>query len=236
MGLDIRAVGVTKGKKKILGSVSCTLFGGLTYLIGLNGSGKTTLLRCLAGIAPYDGSIHLHQQELRQYAPRHLARQLAFVQQHINLPPHTETYDFVLMGRYPYLNWWGTYAAFDHQHCRQAMERLDVWELRNRRLTEISGGELQRVLLARALTQDTPLLLLDEPAQSLDPRHRRFVYQLLREVAAEGRTVICSTHDLEAIAVPGSRVIGLHAGDLIWDAPSGEIPPRLLQAVYGLEA
>ncbi|RMG59107.1 MAG: ABC transporter ATP-binding protein, partial [Bacteroidetes bacterium] len=152
--LDLRSVGVTKGRKRILESVSCQFLDGLTYLIGLNGSGKTTLLRCLAGIAPYEGNIFLRQKELRAYGQRSLARRLAFVQQHINLPAHIQTYDFVLMGRYPYLNWWGTYRAFDRAACRAAMERLEVWPLRERRLTEISGGELQRVLLARALTQD----------------------------------------------------------------------------------
>ncbi|RMG70993.1 MAG: hypothetical protein D6722_07680, partial [Bacteroidetes bacterium] len=80
-----------------------------------------------------------------------------------------------------------------------------------------------------------PLLILDEPAQSLDPHHRQFLYRLLRELAAEGRTILCSTHDLEVLDRPGSRIVGLREGELVWDGPSGQRPPDLLATVYGME-
>jgi len=203
------------------------------FIIGQNGSGKTTLLRCLGQALPYQGEIVLLGRSLGQYHARQLARQLAWVPQDLPAYPQLSTYQFVLMGRFPYLDWLGTYRQVDHQTAASAMQRLGITDLRDRALHRLSGGERQKAAIARALCQQTPILMLDEPGQSLDPLARRDLTRLLFSLASdEGKTILCSTHDLEPLRLPGAKVIGLKAGQVVWQQPGGQPEEALLEAVY----
>lgn len=205
-----------KGGKSILRSVSLTLRPGLNYLIGLNGSGKSTLLRVLARLEPCTGSVWLDRRPIALMPARQLARHITLVHQRINIPFKVRLGDYVLMGRYPYLNWWGSYTAEDHAQVQATMERLQIGPLAERHLDEVSGGELQKAFIARALVQQAPILLLDEPAQSLDPRNKAQLYALLAELAAAGKTLLCSTHDLDALSDSDAHVFALRDGSLCW--------------------
>lgn len=204
------------------------------FIIGQNGSGKTTLLRCLGQAISYQGHIALLGRSLRQYHARQLARQLAWVPQDIPTYPQLSTYQFVLMGRFPYLDWLGTYRSEDHQIATMALQRLNINDLRDRALHQLSGGERQKAAIARALCQQSPILMLDEPGQSLDPLARRELTQLLFQLAhTEAKTILCTTHDLEPLHRSEANVIGLKAGKVVWQQPGGQPEEVLLEAVYG---
>ena len=191
-------------------------------MLGVNGSGKTTLLRAISGDIDYRGKIEIDGSAAASLNARKRAQALAVVRQRINIPFQIKVVDFVLMGRYPKLDWWSSYGSADRQRVGDELERMGISELGQRHLDEISGGELQKVLLARALVQDTPWLLLDEPGQQLDPRNRKELYDLLHALAGQGKKIICSTHDREAVESGPCRVLGLKDGHLIYDQ-EGEI-------------
>lgn len=185
--------------------------------MGLNGSGKTTLLRAISGELDYRGSIRLGQEQVSELSPVRLARQLAVVHQRLNLPFQLRVEEFVLMGRFVHLGPLGNYGPEDRKRVGEELERLGIAHLAGRHLDEVSGGELQKALLARALCQDTEWLLLDEPGQQLDPRNREELYQLLQKLAESGRKLLCSTHDREAVDLGKGRVVGLRAGRVVLD-------------------
>lgn len=217
------------GKRNILRDVSLSLSGGLVFLMGLNGSGKTTLLRAISGELPYRGLVKVGDRDLGEMKSRERARCLAMVHQRPNMPFQLKVAEFVLMGRFPYLGLLGAYSSEDRKLSRREMERLGVDRFAERRLDEISGGELQKVLIARALTQDAPWLLLDEPAQQLDPKNRRMLYALLRDLVKDGKKILCTTHDREALEGGDCRVIGLREGNVVMDE-AGEVEWKDLEA------
>lgn len=145
------------------------------------------------------------------------AQRIAIVHQRLNLPFQLNVEQFILMGRYSQLGFWGQYAAQDHLRVEEEMDRMKVQDLRGRNLDEISGGELQKVLLARALCQDTEWLLLDEPGQQLDPKNRKFLYDTLTELSDKGKKIICSTHDREAIESYACQVVGMRDGEIAFN-------------------
>ena len=209
--MKLHQLSVNLGKRNVLRGVSLSLSGGLVFLTGLNGSGKTTLLRAISGEIPYQGQISLDGQPLEAMGARERARHLAMVHQRPNMPFQLKAFDFVLMGRFPYLGLLGNYTREDRDIAMREMERMGVADFAERRLDEVSGGELQKVLIARALTQDAPWLLLDEPAQQLDPKNRVMLYGLLRELEAGGKRILCTPHDREALEggqVQGDRLEG----------------------------
>jgi iron complex transport system ATP-binding protein len=230
--ISLQNIGVSYGNRDILCDVSVRFFKGLSYLVGLNGSGKTSLLHAMAGLQAHSGSISWEGKNLEALSARARARQIALVHQHINLPFQLRLYDFVLMGRFPYLNWLGDYQPSDHQAAEAAIQKMELEPFRQRHMNEISGGEFQRACLARAICQDTPILLLDEPAQSLDPRAQRHLYRMLRSLAQAGRWVICATHDLAPLQDQQARVIGLAQGKIVWDQPGGAPVQDLQEKVY----
>lgn len=222
--------------RDILRGVSLSFTDGLNYIAGLNGSGKTSLLHCISGRYEYKGAIRLDGADLDSLTPRERARRISLVPQRLQTAFRVDVFDFVLMGRYPYLDWMGSYTAADREAARGSLEKMGVAALSGRRLDEVSGGELQKVLIARALCQDAPFLLLDEPAQGLDPRNRAEAYALLRELSQSGKTVLCTTHDADAIRDGEARVLGLREGKLVWDSPGGEdLPAQMAGPVYGME-
>lgn len=233
MSIQLHQVTVQPGKRSILRNVSLSFFNSLTYILGLNGSGKTTLLRTITGEIDFQGKVRIGEQDSSQLNARERALKLAVVRQRINLPFQVKIFDFVLMGRYAQLDWWGSYGNTDRRRVEEELDRMGVSDLRDRNLDEISGGELQKVLLARALVQDTPWLLLDEPGQQLDPRNRQELYKMLYDLSQEGKKILCSTHDREAVEQGESRIIGLKDGEVIYDQEQGNDWQTVWESVYG---
>ncbi|HEU4402254.1 MAG TPA: ABC transporter ATP-binding protein [Candidatus Polarisedimenticolia bacterium] len=223
------------------------LFDGLTMriaageflgIIGPNGSGKTTLLRLLCGIlAPDGGEVILAGRPIRAYPPRERARLVAFVPQESRLVFDFNVLEVVLMGRSPHLGLLGLERPADFALARAALKALDLEGKEEARLRDLSSGERQRALIARALAQEPRLLLLDEPTAFLDLKHRLQIHDILRRLNRErGLTVVTVSHDLNLAARYGSRLLLLHRGRLAADGPPAAVlVPELIRSVYETE-
>lgn len=203
------------------------------FLVGANGSGKTTLLRCITRTLSFQGDILLDGTSIRLLSPAQLARAIALVPQQLVAHPQLSVYEYVLMGRFPYLNWLGTYTGEDHRQANVSIDRMGLTALRDRMLSQLSGGEIQKASIARALCQQSELLLLDEPGQSLDPLARKDLVNLLLSLGREERkTILCITHDLEALRRPDVYIWGIKEGRLVWKSKGMDAEERLLEKVY----
>lgn len=210
--------------------------GEILALVGPNGSGKSTLIRALSGILPVSsGTIRLSGRLMSGFGPAERARQIAVVPQGIQLPPAFTALETVLFGRTPYLNFLGQLSADDERIARDSLERVDTLSLAERRVGELSGGEQQRVLLARALAQCTPILLLDEPTSHLDLQHQMTLMELVYKLARECElTVLVALHDLNLAARYAERIALLENGELRFIGTPAEIlTEETLSRVYG---
>ena len=208
-----------------LTDVSFTLAQGeLMALIGANGSGKTTLLKLLLGfLLPSTGSVELFNVPLLSYAPRERARQIAYVsQQPVTNFPLT-VFELVALGRYPHASRLGL-AEADNSAIQEAMERTASKPLAARRFTSLSGGEQQKVLIARALAQSARILLLDEPTLHLDLNYQLQILGALKSLCAEKRiAVITVLHDLNLVSLFADKALLLHRGKARACGPAGGV-------------
>jgi iron complex transport system ATP-binding protein len=238
-GLELGGVGVTLGGREIVRDVSATLAAGaLTALIGPNGAGKTTLLRALAGLLPATGGMRLDGRDLAAMSPAERARLIAYLPQghqaHWPLPAR----DIVALGRFPHGGRDPSrLSSADAGIVAEAMRRADCAAFADRNVLTLSGGERARVMMARVLAVQAPVLLADEPTAALDPRHQLEIMSVLREEARRGALVIAVTHDLALAARFASRVLLMRDGGLAADgAPAKVLTPATLREVYGVEA
>lgn len=166
-------------------------------LIGPNGAGKTTVLRAIAGLVAFEGDVHIGSLDVRQASRREIARAVAYVPQRPLMPVGTSVDDYVLMGRNPYIGYFSTETRADVTAVNDVLDRLALGDFRKRDVSSLSGGEAQRVVLARALAQEAPVLLLDEPTSELDVGHQQQVLELVDQLRADpGLTVLSTMHDL----------------------------------------
>lgn len=205
-------------------------------VLGPNGSGKTTLLRALAGLLTYAGSATLFGKEVSGWPRRELARMLAFVRQFQSLPFDFRVEELVLLGRTPHVGWLQSYSTDDRRLARAALEDLDVATLRTRSVRDLSGGELQRVLLAQALVQQADVLLLDEPTAHLDVHHQYNFLSAIRRHVREGKTALAVFHDLELAARFSDALVVLHQGRCVsTGTPAEVLTQHLLAQVFRME-
>ncbi len=228
--IEVTQLSTRYQNRNVLRNVSVSFFAGLHYLIGANGSGKTTLLHILSGLQPYTGHVVIGDTELKAFNHKSLAQKLALVPQKLNLAFRVKVKDYILMGRFPYLNWLGEYKGADYDKARQVMHDLGLTGFAERDIQQLSGGELQKVLLARGLCQDTPVLILDEPAQSLDPWQQAWLYEQLDKLSRD-RTIICATHDPEALQNESALITAIRRGELLFQK-RGPIDKEALLEVY----
>ena len=209
--------------------------GELLCVLGPNGSGKTTLLRCLLGqLCPGAGTITLGNRDLARYSPKALARQLAYVPQlAVSAFDFTVT-ELVLMGRFAHTGVLGLPSPGDHAVVRQAMIMTETVEFASRTLGELSGGEAQRVMIARALAQQPGVMLLDEPTSLLDIRNQLMIYEMMRRLAHDWpMAVVCVSHDVNLAARFADRLVLIRDG-LVAAAGTSEqvIREDVLERVY----
>lgn len=222
--------------KTVLSGVSfCAGGGRITGVLGPNGSGKTTLLRLAqAALLPQTGSVTLCGRDTREYTARERARKLALVPQSSSMDFDFTVREVVLMGRSPYLGRFAAESGEDERIAREAMALTRVDALADRPVTRLSGGEWQRVVVARALAQQTPVLLLDEPVSSLDVLHQVEVLGLMARLAhGQGKCVLCVLHDLNLAAQFCDDIALLRGGELVAFGVPEEVLPRAGEA-YGL--
>jgi len=182
-------------------------------LIGPNGAGKTSLLRAVLGLLPHAGDISLGGIDHGTLSRRELSRQVALVPQAPMVPPEMAVADYVLLGRTPYIAYLGTETSGDMDVVATVIDRLDLGDFVARPLRTLSGGELQRVVLARALAQEAPVLLLDEPTSALDVGHQQQVLELVEELCRDdGLTVVAAMHDLTLAGQYADRLLLMSNG------------------------
>ncbi len=211
--------------------------GEIVGIIGPNGSGKSTLLRLLAGtLAPTRGRVSLLGREAHALRPRERARIVGVVQQHAPVTFAFSVWDVVAMGRHAHLGPLQGLGPEDRDAVRGAVAAADCTHLRDRLVTELSGGELQRVTIARALAQSPRALLLDEPTSHLDLNHQLETGVLLRRLNREQEmTVVWVSHDLNLAAEFCRRIVVLAEGRIVADGPPGEvITEALIADLYGV--
>jgi len=215
--IKIQNISVNYASRQVLKNVSLEIKQGEIFaLLGPNGSGKSTLLRALSGILPVArGSISLAGQPLTMLNPAERARWISVVPQNVFLPPAFTAWETVLLGRTPYINFLGQLSARDKEIARCALEKVDALALAARCMGELSGGEQQRILLARALAQAAPILLLDEPTSFLDLSHQMSLLNLVNKLAREEKlTVVIALHDLNLAARYADRIAMLVDGQI----------------------
>lgn len=197
--------------------------GELIGLLGPNGSGKTTLLHCLSRVVPlHAGKIVISGRDLAAYSARELARVEASVPQRLEISFPFKCIEVVLMGRYPYQRDFGTNSEDDLSKAMEAMGLTDTVDLAQRRINEVSGGEAQRVIIARALAQEAAIMLLDEATANLDVAHKIQMFDLFSRMNQRGGTFICALHDLNLAALYCQRLIFLKEGHICIDGPTLE--------------
>jgi iron complex transport system ATP-binding protein len=207
--------------------------GGITALVGPNGSGKSTIVRALLGREPLEsGRILLDGSDRASIRQREFARRVAVVPQREEAVFPLEVREYVALGRYPYSRGL-TSSPDDAAAIERAVERAEVGTLLDRRTDELSGGEWQRVRVARALAQETAMLVLDEPTTFLDIAHEMSLLELVHSLAAGGMAVLMVSHQLNLVARFASRMVLLSRGSVVADgAPADVMDAATLEAVY----
>ena len=209
--------------------------GACTAVLGPNGSGKSTLLRLLLGVlSPHAGGAWFQGRALADWPRAAIAREIGVVPQGEELAFPVGVRELVAMGRYPYLGSWRREGAEDRRAIEEAMRRCDVLHLAERLVSTLSGGELQRARIARALAQEPSVLALDEPTAALDISHEMAIFELLRELGRSGVTVLLSTHNLNLAARYADRLVLLHGGRVAAQgAPAQVLTRETVERVYG---
>jgi iron complex transport system ATP-binding protein len=214
--IDVDGVSVSLGGTEILADVSLSAeVGELVGLVGPNGAGKTTLLRTASGVLePDGGTVRVDGEDVHALSSREASRQVAVVPQTSAVSFDFDVETVVEMGRHPYRSRLSGVDEDGQETVRAAMERVDVAQFADRSVEAVSGGERRRVLLARALAQDTPCLLLDEPTASLDVTRAVETLSMVRELVDDGRAAVAAIHDLDLAARFCDRIVVLAEGSV----------------------
>lgn len=235
--LDISNISLSFRDKLILSNVSLEVSAGEFFvIIGPNGAGKTSLLKVLAGLQKTQkGTVTIKDKNILNYRRRNLSQIMAIVPQHIEVGFPFTVADTVIMGRSPHLGILGMEGENDFHIAEEAMKFTDVSHLTDRKLFQLSGGELQRVIIARAICQQPEIILLDEPTTALDPSHQLKIMDLMEKFRREhGTTIIMVSHDLNLASMYGDRVLLLKSGRVVKTGdPKSVLNKELLEDSYG---
>lgn len=234
--IQLRHIFVSYGDRSILDDLSTEVRPGrITAVMGPNGCGKTTLLRCIGGLLqPNAGEVLVDGTPVMQYSARSLAQKVAFVRQHQQTDFDFTAFETVLMGRNPWQRRLQNESQGDWDIVERCMRQTGTWHLRFAKPAQMSGGELQRVMIARALAQETPVLLMDEPVSNLDIAHQLEIMRLLRQAA--DKTILIVLHDLNLALRFCDDLLLLHQGHLLFQGPVAEgLTPDRIATVYGVQ-
>jgi iron complex transport system ATP-binding protein len=234
--IGIDGLRVSYGTTRALDGIDLSVAAGeWVGLIGPNGAGKTTLLKAVAGMLDYAGGIQLAGRRAGGLSHRQVARLIAYVPQYPQLPPEMTGADYVLLGRTPHIGYFGVESAQDRRICRNLLDRMALSHMAERRLATMSGGEAQRLVLARALAQQAPILLLDEPTSALDLGRRVDALELIDELRRErSLTVLSAIHDLTLAGQFAERLVLLSGGRIAaCGEPAAVLREDLLSENFG---
>lgn len=236
--LEIAGLSVSLGRRQVIRDLSCSIAcGQFVGLIGPNGSGKTTLIRAIMGHVPSSGAMRLAGNDVLAMTPRERAKRIAYLPQDGKVVWPMAVEDVVMLGRAPYRAGFAPPSEADRAAVARALAAMDLEGFRRRSARALSGGETARVLIARALAQETDILIADEPTSGLDPAHQIAAMETFEALARAGRTVIASLHDLALAAQRCDRLILLDGGRVAaFGTPEQVLTADTLATVYGVEA
>jgi iron complex transport system ATP-binding protein len=235
--LECRDLAVRYGRRvAVHGFTETVRSGEWLGLIGPNGAGKSSLLQAIVGVVASSGEIVVDGAPLGLRSRPRRAALVAYVPQEPVMPADMSGFEYVLLGRAPYVGYFGTESKHDRAMVAGVLERLELTEFADRRLGRLSGGERQRLVIARALATEAPILLLDEPTSALDIGHQQQALELVARLRADhGLTVISAMHDLTLAGMYADRLVLLHEGVVVASgAPELVLRPETLAEFYGV--
>ncbi|MCX7846102.1 MAG: ABC transporter ATP-binding protein [Dictyoglomaceae bacterium] len=209
---------------------------GFLGILGPNGSGKTTLLRLLIRyIEPWEGKIYINEKEIREYKQEELAKNIAFLSQKISFNLSFTVEEYVSLGRYPHHPYWKKLSKKDWQKINEILVLTETFSFKNKKLFQLSGGELQRVHLARVLVQEPKILLLDEPTNNLDPYYQIFFLKFIKELS-KNILVISSFHDINLASLFCDHILFIKNGRILsYGSKESILTSSFLEEVYNLK-
>jgi iron complex transport system ATP-binding protein len=212
-------------------------FGDFVGIVGPNGSGKTTFIKIIANLLlPQEGNCFLNKKKYNSYKNQEFYKLVSYVPQNISVTYPFTVYELVMMGRAPNLSSFGIPKDIDVQIVEEKLKIMDIWNLRNKTIDKLSGGELQRVLIARALAQNTDVILLDEPSSFLDYRHQVEIFKVLIELNKAGKIIVLISHDLNLLSCYADKLAVIKNGELkYFDKVQNILTKNILNDIYETE-
>lgn len=225
-------------KKEILKGVNLELFTGeVISLLGANGCGKSTLLKILLGLLKAQGEVKLFDKNIEHYSHKELSQKIAYIPQYHSVPFNYSVIDMVMMARVSKSGFFSLPSKQDREISLTALEKIGIGELANRNFGELSGGQKQLVLLARAIAQGVDIFMMDEPVTGLDYGNQLRLLELIDELSGNGYTFLKTTHYPDHALLVSSRVIVMNGGAITADGtPSDVINSQSIKELYGIEA
>ena len=233
--IEIKNLSIGYENKVVISDVNAAIKQGeIVGIIGCNGAGKSTFLKTIRGLLPKkSGEVLYFGKPLEEYDDKELACRVAYFQQHVEVGFGYTGRDIVLAGRYPYMKWWEKESSEDEKLALDCMAYTGTLDLADRPVTEVSSGQKQRILLAKILAQQTPILFLDEPTTGLDMVYQEEIFRFAKELAQMGKTVLMVVHELNFAAKYCTRILLLGEGRVLADAPPAEaFTEELLSRAY----
>jgi len=208
--------------------------GELVGLVGANGIGKSTLLRSLTQVQEaIDGSITLNNRNLSEYQPIELAKSLSLVLTEQITSKNLTVFELVALGRQPYTNWIGNLSKLDTLKVNTSLSQANITDLKDRKCFELSDGQLQKVMIARALAQDTDVIVLDEPTTHLDMYHKAYVLKLLQRLVKDtGKTILFSSHEIDLAIQLCDKMIVMTIDNVVSDSPCNLISNGTFESLF----
>lgn len=214
--IDAKNISFSYGKKQILDNIDFQLYqGDVLSLVGKNGCGKTTLLKILLGIYKSNGEINIFSKEIKKYKNKELAKLISYVPQTHQIPFDYTVFDVVLMGRLAHIGLFSNYSQKDKEIALKALEKVGISHLKNNIYSQISGGERQLAFIARALTQQSKIIFMDEPVTGLDYGNQLKLLKFLKELCCEGYTFVKTTHYPDHALYASNKVMMIKNGKIL---------------------
>ena len=238
MSIKIENLCFSYGERQVLKNINFSAgYGEFLSVLGPNGVGKSTLFRCMLGLhAPSFGSVSIDGEDISSMSAAALAKKIAYIPQSHNPVFNFSVLDMVLMGTTAQLGSFSSPGKAETKLAKDALDRLGILELASRSYGNISGGERQLTLIARAIAQQAKILVMDEPSASLDFGNRIRVMQTVRSLIKDGYCVIQSTHDPEQAYMYSDNILALHAGQVLaWGKPAETITADIISKLYNID-